>query len=76
MWWVVKLIPYSLSHPYFIYIYVFYFYAFIFRKQKSNIFLIKLYLTSKNLIVILLQSLRFDTLNIALSYKDLYYYEW
>jgi hypothetical protein len=67
MRWVVKSIPYSFSHPYSIYIYVFYFYVFIFRKQKSNIFLIKLYLILKNLIATLTQSLRFNTLNIALS---------
>jgi len=73
---VVKSIHYSFSHPYSIYFYVFYFYVFILRKQKSNIFWIKLYLISKNLIAIPLQSLRFDTLNIALSYKDSSYCKW
>jgi hypothetical protein len=58
--------------------YVFYFYVFLFykTKTKSNIFLIKLYLISKSLIIIPTQSLRFDTLSIALSYKDSFYCEW
>jgi hypothetical protein len=45
-------------------------------KTKSNIFLIKLYLISKSLIIIPTQSLRFDTLSIALSNKDSFYCEW
>jgi hypothetical protein len=44
--------------------------------KNQKIFLIKLYLISKILITIPLQSLRFDTLSIALSYKDSSYYEW
>jgi hypothetical protein len=44
--------------------------------NKIKLLLIKLYLILKNLIAILTQSMRFDTLNIALCYKDSFYCDW
>jgi hypothetical protein len=65
MRWVVKSIPYSLSHHYSLYIYVFLLLYLFLENKNKKIFLIKLYLILKSLITIPLQSLRFDTLNIA-----------
>jgi len=74
-WWnqppILYLIPTIFKFMSFTFIYLF-----KKNKTKSNIFLIKLYLISISLIIIPLQSLRFDTLSIALSYKDSFYCEW
>jgi hypothetical protein len=47
-----------------------------FSQQQNQSSSLKLLLILQNLITIPTQSLRFDTLNITLSYEDLYYCEW
>jgi hypothetical protein len=52
------------------------FIAFSFQTKTNNHILIELYLILTSLITTPTQSLRFDTLNIALSYNNSFYCEW